>query len=300
MHKVNKPLQKQLDLNERKNLLHAGVAQLLEVEPTFLAALEELLSSPTDAMPANTLEAVCAKAADSFIAKIHSLNQYIQIDRYAKDRLKAIYKESWQKLVETKEVESTLRTHHYPRIKSFIESLYPNSLAGQLQSAPQLGRVCRSQYSADLQTRLLRLDLGKLRTPILDIGCGQDANLVHFLRSKDLEAYGIDRSVKVPTDFLSMTDWFEYEYGRNKWGTIVSNLAISNHLKYAQVYDAGRIPAYLKTFQDIINSLALDGTLTIAPAVDLMKKLADRRSYATEEWEMSSVAKVLRITRIAL
>ena len=97
MHKVNKPLQKQLDLNERKNLLHAGVAQLLEVEPTFLAALEELLSSPTDAMPANTLEAVCAKAADSFIAKIHSLNQYIQIDRYAKDRLKAIYKESWQK-----------------------------------------------------------------------------------------------------------------------------------------------------------------------------------------------------------
>ena len=295
--KVRKALQRQLKLNEGKNLLHPEGAQLLDMDGTFLAALEELVLGDRTSFTNETIGAIAADAAASFVGKIYSLNQYIQVDNDSKESLKEIYVQTWQKTVETNEVESTIREHHYPKIVSFVAERYPPALTNGLRLLRQLGRVPASEYSAELQLRLLGLDIEKIIDPLLDIGCGTNANLVKFLRSQDLEAYGIDRSVKSTEDYLLETDWFEYDYGSNKWGTIVSNLSFANHLVYAQRYEADKVTKYLDTFFKILDSLRKDGIFAFAPAVELLANQIDLSKYKMELWEISSVAKGMRVTR---
>ena len=300
MRRVSKALQRQLNLNEGKNLLHSDVEHLLEIDETFLAALEEMVGAPIGAVSINTLTNVAADAAEAFVGKIYALNQYIQIDAQSKDALKQIYIETWHKLVETKEVESTIRSHHYPRIRAFIEAKYPQTLTAGLKAATLLGSVPSSEYSAELQMKLLRIDLKTIKEPILDVGCGGEAYLTRFLREKNLGAYGFDRLIKDKAGYLAEADWFDYEYGYARWGTIVSNLSFANHLVYAQRYKAAEAGKYLKTFSIILDSLKVGGTFTFAPAVDQLEKQIDPIKYRAEKWEISPVAKVTRIVRIAL
>lgn len=300
MRKVSNALQRQLDLNEGKNLLHTQVEQLLEMDETFLAALEEQVSDPNGPISADRLERIAADAAASLVSKIYARNQYIQIDKRAQDSLKRIYIESWQNLVETKEIESTIRNHHYPRIRAFLEQTYPHSLAVGLQKATQLGRVPCGEYSAGLQTRIFRFQRETIKEPILDIGCGAKGNLVRFLRSQRLEAYGLDRTIDDKTDFLIEADWFDYDYGLCKWGTVFSNLSLANHLMYAQRYDRGKVPLYLNVFSDVLDSLSVGGSFTFAPAVPQMEEHVDLGRYMTNRWELPPVARVMEIRRIAL
>ena len=299
MSKVSKALQRQLNLNEGKNLLHAEVGHLLEMDEIFLAALEELVSNPKEQVSSDKLESLAENAAASFASKIYTVNQYIQIDRHARESLKRIYIESWQKLVETQQIESTIRNHHYPRIKAFVEAVYPESLSSGLRSAIELGRVPSSEYSAELQTGVLRLEPKTLKEPILDIGCGAEGNLVRFMRSQKLEAYGIDRLIRNKTGYLIEADWFDYEYGLSKWGSIISNLSFTNHLAYALRHDHAKVPQYLRTFSKVLDSLSEGGTLTFAPAVDHLEKHIDRRQHRIEQWQISALTRGMRVTGIA-
>ena len=124
--------------------------------------------------------------------------------------------------------------------------------------------------------------------------------MVHFLRSKNLKAYGTDRSVKVEIDYLLEADWFEYDYGSNKWGTIVSNLSFANHLVYAQKYEVAKVTRYLNTFSKILDSLKIGGTFAFAPAVEDLANQVNQTKYEMEIWKISSVAKGMRVHRIAL
>ena len=271
MPELSKALRNQLKRNESKNLLHAQVEQLLEIDPTFLAALEELLAD-AKASPANfNLDEIAADAASSFIDKIYAINQYIQIDNSAKQFLRQIYIQSWQKLSETRDIESTLRNDHYPRIRDFLTNLYPRSLAEAIQFSPTLNRVPCSEYSAELQIRLFRLDLSTIHQPVLDIGCGSQANLVTYLRSRHIEAFGMDRIIKQKSDYLMETDWFEMRLGSNQWGTVLSNLSFANHLVYTQRYEPNHVPRYLRKYQEILGSLLPGGTFIYAPDVESLE-----------------------------
>jgi hypothetical protein len=298
--KVRKALHRQLKLNEDKNLLHAEGVQLLEIDGTFLAALEELVLDSSGTLSIGTINKIAADAAASFVDKIYAHNQYIQIDNDSKELLKQIYVSTWLRIVETKDIESTIREYHYPKIRSFIKEKYPPALAEGLRSTRQLGRVPASEYTAELQLQLLGLDPEDIIGPLLDIGCGSGANLVRFLRSKAIEAYGIDRSVNDKNDYVLEADWFDYEYGSNKWGTIVSNLSFANHLVYAQRYDDAKVSRYLNTFFKVLESLKVDGTFVCAPAVMLLANQVNRSKYKIEIWEISSVVKGMSVKRVAL
>ncbi|MGC4070482.1 MAG: hypothetical protein QM784_38620 [Polyangiaceae bacterium] len=49
-----------------------------------------------------------------------------------------------------------------------------------------------AEYSAELQLQLLGLTEGKLLEPVVDLGCGQRAELVTLLRAKGIAATGLD------------------------------------------------------------------------------------------------------------
>lgn len=297
MRKVFRALQRQLKLNANKNLLHAHGERLLEIDSTFRAALEELLGGQAVPLSEDTLEEIAADAASSFIDRIVAVKQYIQIDTAARTALAEIYRQSWRKLVETRDVESTLRNHHYPRIKAYLEAQYPRAIREALQSSTALGSVPRAEYSAELQRGLFRLTPSAMKAPILDIGCGIQANLVRHLRRQGFDAYGIDRSIGQESDFLIGTDWFDFDFSLKHWGTIVSNLSFSSHFVYAQRYDPSRVPRYMKRYGKILDSLAVEGAFVYAPGVEILEKEIDARNFAVEKWPVSAQHSVTKVTK---
>ena len=114
MQDLPEALARQLKLNRRKNLLHSRAEQLLELEPTFVAALERLIGSSTDEAGSFNAEDLAVEAADRLIERIQAVNQYIQVDEPARNALVGIYLDSWKRLMKTRNIEQTLRTFHYP------------------------------------------------------------------------------------------------------------------------------------------------------------------------------------------
>jgi len=123
MQNLNRALHKQLSLNKGKNLLHSQVEQLIKLDPAFLAAMEELVTNPSATLSDQHIDELAGNAADSLIERIYLINQYIQIDSKSRSLLASIYRESWRKLIESRDVESTLRNHHYSRLRAFVEGL---------------------------------------------------------------------------------------------------------------------------------------------------------------------------------
>ena len=300
MRNLDRALQNQQTLNERKNLLHSQAEQLMELDPTFLAALEELITSPTIHLSDTQLDEISTYAANALIERIYSTNQYIQIDSTSRALLSSIYRESWLKLKESNDIELTLRDHHYPRLRSFLGGLYPQSISDSLRSTVALGQVTSSEYSADFQMRLLRIEPLSIKEPILDIGCGKESHLVRYLRSLTLEAFGIDRSTPQGTDYLLNADWFTYDLSTFKWGTIISNLSFANHAVYASRYDRGQSTKYIDRYTEILSSLAPGGSFTYAPAVDYLESAIDSSKFTAECWSASKPLRVARVTKNAL
>ncbi|HUX21666.1 MAG TPA: hypothetical protein VMW69_10545, partial [Spirochaetia bacterium] len=133
-------LRRQLRINRSKNLLNVEIEGMLEIDPLFLAAMEECAASTAPADRRFEMK-MAASAARLFTERIYGINQYVQIGRNDRRRLQQIYLESWQELRRSGDVEATLRDLHFPRIKGFVESLYPSELRSALRKPLSIGRV---------------------------------------------------------------------------------------------------------------------------------------------------------------
>jgi hypothetical protein len=282
---------------EGTNPLHARAEDLLQVDPTFLAALEELLGGRAERVSDSDIRELSAHAAAALVEKMHAVNQFIQVDRSAQNALCEIYRRSWQKIVESRDIESTLRTFHFPRIRSFLNDRCPPGPGEGLQSSPEIGTVPCSECSPELQVKLLRLDPSTVRQPLLDVGCGARAHLVTFLRCRQVEAFGMDRMIAQKSPYLNEMDWFVLRPGLNKWGTIVSNLAFSNHFVYAERYDPARVDLYRKKYMEILNSLVIGGSFVYAPGAAGLEAQAGEDRFKTETWSISGTYSAVRVTR---
>jgi len=114
--------------------------------------------------------------------------------------------------------------------------------------------------------------------PILDIGCGTNGHLVNYFIDQGLEVYGIDR-FKFTTTNLKTADWLEYEYGKDKWGTIISNIGFSNHFYHHNLREDGNYIGYGKNYVSIMNSLKVDGCFHYAPDLPFIEKYLDKNQF---------------------
>ena len=292
-------LVRQLRLNRSKNLLHSQAELLLEVEPTFVAAIERLIGSPPEAAGGFNAEDLAAEAADWLIERIQSVNQYIQVDGQSRDILVGIYLDSWKRLAMSRDIEQTLRTRHYPKIRKFLEDLYPGELREALRSAKEVGQVPSSEYSAELQVRLLRIDPSRTRQPILDLGCGRSAHLVRRLRAENLDARGIDRRVGSSADFLTDADWFDFDIGHSRWGTIIAHMSFTNHIVYCQRHDAGSLVRYVRRYAEILDALRPGGSFLYTPGVQIVEDEVDSQRFELSSWAVSGRITATRITKLA-
>jgi len=216
------------------------------------------------------------------------INQYISFSAQDKESLSNLYSWLFHKVRENKGSPQILSEKHYQNIRDwliksnpFVQELYYNQ-------GRYLEAVCCSEYNADLQIKLLHIDLALLSEPILDIGCGEKGMLVHYLREKGLDAYGIDR-FSYNFDFIQNANWLEYDYGKNRWGTIISNLGFSNHFYHNHLRKDGDYVSYAKKYMSILYSLKPGGLFHYAPALPFIEQFLDDKEFLVSNFEIKNL-----------
>jgi len=279
MPSIERSIKQQLDVNNSKNLLFENAAQVMSIDSGFLAALEEYLKSDAGEQAEDIDSELVSFTTNEFIKRLHSINPYLRINKAQTENLQQIYRETWQRMRTTKAIKATLNEFHYPQLSQWLAKLYPEKFQKALKSASNVRHVTYGEYSAELQIELLGIETANVKQPILDIGCGSQANLVTYFRSQGIEAYGIDRHLEIHRPYLDQVDWSDYPFESGKWGTIVAHMSFTNHLNYAYLNDISQLEHYLLKMKAILASLSISGSFHYAPGLPFVEDKLSTEIY---------------------
>jgi hypothetical protein len=298
MQSIATLIQQQLDTNKSRNLLFNNAAQIMSVEPGFLAALEDILSSNIGDMLEGVNSEFVPFAANELVRRLHSINPYLRVSKAQVENLEQIYRRTWQIMIKTRNVKATLDEFHYPELSKWLTALYPQKFRKLLKLSPSLGHITYSEYSVELQIALLGIDATCITQPVIDIGCGSQANLVRYFRTLGIEAFGVDRLLETHEPYLDQVDWFDYYFEPGKWGTIVSNMGFTNHLNYAYLHDISQLEHYLLKMKEIMVSLSSNGCFYYAPSLPFIEDKLSTESYKVKREQKINDVFASVITRI--
>ena len=164
----------------------------------------------------------------------------------------------------------------------------------------RIGNVLNKEYSPEFQFELYELSIQDLMEPIIDIGCGSQAEFINVLLQKEKDAFGIDRLLKDQNERLIEISWLEYRFLPESWGTIYSNMAFSNHYIYALRDNPSDIIKYALKFEEILESLKINGSFIYAPSLQEIENKVDKKKYEVMHiWKASGVT-ITKIKKIAM
>jgi hypothetical protein len=271
MQSIKNSIQQQLNVNKSKNLLFENTPQIMNIDASFLVALEEFVNHGMRDTSEDAYAELVSFTTHEFVRHLYSINPYLRINHVQIETLKRIYGETWQRMKQTKNITATLNEFHYPELSKWLATLYPKKFQKLLKSSSDVGKVTYGEYSAELQVELFGIDTAHVKQPIIDIGCGSRANLVTYLRSLGIEAYGIDRHLEIHEAYLAQWDWLEYPFEPSKWGTIVAHMSFTNHLNYVYRNDISQLEDYLLKMKEILRSLLIGGSFHYAPSLPFIE-----------------------------
>ncbi len=300
MDRFKQAIEEQIDRNEQSNLFFRDHEKAIRVGQDFLSILDMVRTENNQQLIDEKIGDYVSFAADKLIKIILSVNQYIQISPEQRSAVEQIYRNSWENLKQSKDIKNTLFKVHYPRLAEWLMSLYPSHFPDALQFQTSLNKLICKEYSPAFQLQTLGVDISKLNQPVLDIGCGLNANLVQFLRRKNIQIWGFDRSVENQSSFIKRDDWFLYDYRQNFWGTIISNAALSNHILYAAKNDPELFQKYRSLLQKILDSLKFQGSLILAPGNSFIRSAVVNDGCKMVNRQIVGEFYVTFITRTAL
>ena len=275
---IKQHIKEQISFNSGKNLFaddRVKSLQLIEVTESLVENIQH--------MDAESEKEMIDFLTDEALQEFCRVNQYFAFNTESVNELKAIYGELSQKIrsldshAGQKEL-SAISRDHYRNLCDWL--VHTNAFAGEMYSSDQeyAKPVACSEYTPDLQLNILRIDLKNLLEPVLDVGCGREMNLVNYLRDNGIEAYGIDRFDNENPYYLK-TDWLEYNFEPEKWGSIISNLGFSNHFIHHNLRADGNYREYAQKYMEILQSLKSGGTFYYAPDLPFIEKHLDKTKY---------------------
>lgn len=273
MKNYKQDIDKQFEFNQGKNLFYNGILNSLKFSPETLAAIEKI-----DLIDSDSENLLIDYLTNRAIQEFCKINQYYTFDKQARFILRNLYVDLFKNIKNgNSSIESVAEVHYDNLIKwlqetnSFAEKMY--NFEGEI-----IESVACSEYSALLQIDLLQINIDQLIEPVLDIGCGKQGKLVLYLRQNGINAYGFDRFV-IDNQVLTNSDWFEYSFEKNKWGTIISNLGFSNHFQHHHFRNDGNFIEYAKKYMDILGSLKSGGCFLYAPDLPFIEQYLDKDKY---------------------
>jgi hypothetical protein len=270
----------------------------LDVNPTFLELIIRLKESPERDDYESVMDKLIDQTVNYLIKEIYDINQFINLSNEKISEVRKIYRDTWESIKQSNSIEKVLYLEHYPKLSLWLAETYPQNILEPMKNQKQINRIICKEYSPKFQLSILDLSLTSIKSPILDIGCGENANLVNYLRENSKSAFGIDRILNVENDYCKKISWFNFDFGKNKWGTIISNMALSNNFNYAAVYDNQLLEEYNKLYKKILESLIVGGTFVYAPSFSLFEKELDNVRFNKEHIHISAEFYLTRITKI--
>lgn len=152
-----------------------------------------------------------------------------------------------------------------------------NRLFRHLATSDKL-RGCAAEYSPELQLKLLGLaEQTAWKEPIVDLGCGIDAHLVHHLRTRGLQATGVERRGGGPS--VLARDWFELRFEPQSLGTIISHLAFSLQFLHQHWQGSERAYDFARKYMELLHSLVQGGVFCYAPGLPFIEAMLDRAYF---------------------
>lgn len=223
-----------------------------------------------------------------------SQKDYLQLQKVYEALLQQVYEICNQKEVSEEEIDQLFRSH-YKNLQSFLLDSNGKEIFKKYRESPDVLEIKCAEYTSEFQMRLLGIYLSKVKQPVLDIGCGQQANLVYFLRKNDIVVYGLDRNVQNLNNKIYQVDWLEYTYVPDTWGTVISHMAFSNHFMHHHLRPDGDYEKYATKYMEILKSLKIGGSFIYAPGLSFMEEIliSTFDSYTVETGEYSTM-----VTRI--
>ena len=266
-------IENQLAFNMGKNFFHEEAIRSLEFTPETVAAIERF--GEIDTITENLL---IDYLTNRMLQEFCKVNQYYTFNTQSQKDLRDIYIELFANIRTPDANRDVTTKNHYTKLKNWL--LKANSFAEKIYLSKDevIETVTCHEYSAELQLEILQMNMDHITGPVLDVGCGKLGNLVRHLRANGIEAYGCDRFAETG-HFLTRSDWFEFEFGREKWGTITSNLGFSNHFNHHHLREDGNFAEYAKTYIDILNSLKIGGCFYYAPDLPFIEQYLDKKKY---------------------
>lgn len=134
------------------------------------------------------------------------------------------------------------------------------------------------EYTVELQLKVLHLSPTEIQEPVLDLGCGKDAALVHWLKCQGKNALGIDLCAN-PERGCVAVDWFKFPFVPGYFGTIVAHLSFSLHFLRHHLDPKGDAESFAKQYMNILRALKVGGRMVYAPGLPFIEKLLPERGY---------------------
>lgn len=283
----------QISTNKGINLFFEG-ENLFEFSSESILAIEQIIN--IGELPKSLL---IDYTINKVLQEFYRINQYYNFDSQSKVELREIYTTLFDELKAKTDSNEELARIHYSRLKKWLQSSAPFSEKIYSSKEECVEPIHCYEYSPELQLDILQINTTQLTEPVLDIGCGEHGLLVKFLRNIGIEAYGIDRYLS-DTSYIVNTDWLEYDYGINKWGTIISNLGFSNHFMHHHLREDGNFIDYAKKYMQILNSLEIGGSFHYAPDLPFIEQYLDSKQYKLSFKELNNQRyKSVVVTRLS-
>ncbi len=264
-------IDRQIAFNRRKNLYHTGRETIFAFNGTTRAIIDRR-DELQRILRADGAEAIIDYAARRALKEFYRSNQYIDIREPDIENLRGLYRRLADDILSDEYSAELIAKRHYERLAGWLASAAPITQRINPPERPTIREAVCAEYSPELQLRILGIDPEKLIEPVIDVGCGEHAALVIYLRERGIEAYGIDRSCDGMVPYLFAKSWFEFDFIPNRWGTITSNLSFSTHFLNNHLLGDGGHIAYAAKYMELLNSLRPGGAWHYAPSIPFIEE----------------------------
>jgi len=273
MDRLLKDIDKQILFNQDKNMFFDDLG-IFQFSSETIMSIQKI-----DHLDSDSKQYLVDYTTDKVIEEFCRVNQYYTLDSQAKQSLKKIYSELFDSFRNSKNPVDEISRIHYEKLKAWLTNYNPFAEKICKSNIDRIAPVACSEYCQELQIDILNIDIVNLMEPVLDIGCGKTGYFVKHLVEKGIDVIGIDR-FSFSTPRIYTADWLEYDYGVDKWGTVVSNLGFSNHFIHHNQREDGNYINYAKTYMNILQSLNIGGSFHYAPDLPFIERYLDNSRFS--------------------
>jgi hypothetical protein len=154
--------------------------------------------------------------------------------------------------------------------------------------AGRLRPTISAEYSPELQLSVLGLRLEELDEPILDLGCGERAELVCYLRKHGKAAVGIDRYLSVE-EGAREADWFSLPLLPDNWGMVIAHQSFSLHFLHHHLGSGAQVERYARRYREILGAVKRGGAFVYAPGLPFLEPLLSDQEFRVTRLGVSGI-----------